>query len=133
DLLPLATVVTPNVPEAEILTGGKIRKYEELEEAACAIHARFGCAALVKGGHLPGSDDANDFLRSPDAQRFFSSPRIKNARLHGTGCTYSAALAAGLAKGKSLIEAVSTAKRFVSSEMTRTNLGWRYCFQKEST
>jgi hydroxymethylpyrimidine/phosphomethylpyrimidine kinase len=114
DLLPLATLVTPNVAEAEVLTGARIRTLEDLRAAARRIHDLFGCAALVKGGHLPGTNAAVDFLFADNCEWMFSAPRAGGVTLHGTGCTYSAAITAWLARGKSLVKAVELAKNHIS-------------------
>jgi hydroxymethylpyrimidine/phosphomethylpyrimidine kinase len=113
-LLPLATLVTPNVSEAEVLTGTKIATLEDLRAAARHLHRTFGCAALVKGGHLPGTSEAVDFLCSGQGEWMFSAPRAKVTGLHGTGCTYSAAIAAWLARGRSLPQAVRLAKEHIT-------------------
>jgi len=113
-LLPLAALVTPNVAEAEILTRTKITTLEELRAAARAIHLAFGCAALVKGGHLTGANEAVDFLCSDDGEWMFSAPRIQAKGLHGTGCTCSAAITAWLARGRPLEHAVKMAKNYIT-------------------
>jgi hydroxymethylpyrimidine/phosphomethylpyrimidine kinase len=113
-LLPLATLVTPNVSEAEILTGKKIATLEELREAARTIERTFGCAALVKGGHLTGTSEAVDFLCTSKGEWMLSAPRVKVKGLHGTGCTYSAAIAAWLARGRSLEQSVKLAKDHIT-------------------
>ena len=114
ELLPLAAVVTPNLDETEILIGRKLRALSDLPVAARAIHARYGCAVLVKGGHLREGANAVDVLFDGKQLRVYSSPRVNGVSTHGTGCTYSAAMAAGLAAGKSLPEAVAAAKRFIT-------------------
>jgi hydroxymethylpyrimidine/phosphomethylpyrimidine kinase len=114
ELLPLATLVTPTVSEAEILTGTKIATLEDLRAAARHIHRAFGCAALVKGGHLAGTNEAVDFLCSGHGEWMFSAPRAKVKGLHGTGCTYSAAIAAWLARGRPLDRAVKLAKEHIT-------------------
>jgi hydroxymethylpyrimidine/phosphomethylpyrimidine kinase len=113
-LLPLAALVTPNVAEAEMLTGKKIATLEELRASARAIHQAFGCAALVKGGHLPATNEAVDFLCSREGEWMFSAPRAKIKGLHGTGCAYSAAITAWLARGRSLSQAVKLAKDHIT-------------------
>ena len=109
-LLPLAILVTPNVAEAEVLSGTKIETIDDLRAAARQIHKKFGCAALVKGGHLPGTNEALDFLSSNDGEWMFSAPRAQGVTLHGTGCTYSAAITAWLARGKPLVKSIEMAK-----------------------
>jgi hydroxymethylpyrimidine/phosphomethylpyrimidine kinase len=113
-LLPLAALVTPNLAEAEILTGKKIATLEEMRAAARIIRQKFGCAALVKGGHLPGTREAVDFLCSGQGEWMFSAPRAKVKGLHGTGCACSAAIAAWLAHGRPLHQAVKLAKDYVT-------------------
>ncbi len=111
-LIPLALVVTPNVPEAEVLVGGKIESSDDARAAAREIVAMGAKTAVVKGGHLcgPATDvlyDGNDFTE-------FTSERIDTANTHGTGCTFASAIAAGLAKGLSVVESVSQAKEYVT-------------------
>jgi len=113
-LLPLATVATPNLYEAEILTGRKLASIEDLRAAAREIHARFGCAALVKGGHLRGGREAVDIFFDGRTEWLLSAPFIKGIRTHGTGCTTSAAIAGYLARGLDLPAAVKRAKEFVT-------------------
>ena len=113
-LLPLTTVVTPNIPEAEFLTGEKIETEEDMKLAAEIIVNKFGAgAALIKGGHRQG--EAIDFLFDGSKMYSFSSPRIHTENTHGTGCTYAAAITANLSKGSSLYEAVKNAKDFVTA------------------
>lgn len=120
DLLPLAALVTPNLSEAEVLIGKKIRAPEELRAAARTIYQTSGCAALVKGGHLAGGDKAVDFLCSAEGEWMLSAPRIKGVALHGTGCAYSAAITAWLARGKSLPKAVASAKTHITALIAAT-------------
>ncbi|MDE3074264.1 MAG: bifunctional hydroxymethylpyrimidine kinase/phosphomethylpyrimidine kinase [Chloroflexota bacterium] len=116
ELLPLAAVATPNIPEAEILVGHLIASEQQIREAARAIHALGARAVLVKGGHL-GGPTADDLLF--DGQRFhtFQAERVDTPHTHGTGCTFSAAITAGLAKGLPLLEAVSAAKAYVTEAL----------------
>jgi len=113
-LLPLAALVTPNVCEAEILTGLKLASVEDLRTAARKIHARFGCAALVKGGHLKNALEAIDIFFDGRTELLLSAPFIKGIRTHGTGCTYSAAITGCLARGCNLPQAVTRAKQFIT-------------------
>jgi hydroxymethylpyrimidine/phosphomethylpyrimidine kinase len=113
-LLPLATLVTPNLDETEILTGRKPASVEEMREAAREIHSRFGCAALVKGGHLRGGREAVDIFFDGKTEWLLSAPFVKGVRTHGTGCVYSAAICAALALGHTLPRAVEAGKRFVT-------------------
>jgi hydroxymethylpyrimidine/phosphomethylpyrimidine kinase len=115
ELLPLATLVTPNLDEAARLTGSPVHTVEEMRAAARAIRNEFGCASLVKGGHLSGVADAVDIFFDGETELLLSAPFVKNIRTHGTGCTYSAAITAFLALGQSLPTAVSNAKRHISA------------------
>ena len=115
-LLPLARVITPNIPEAEVLWGHPIQGREGMEEAAKWIAQEYGCAVLVKGGH--NSQDASDFLFDQGKTTWFQGQRIHNPNSHGTGCTLSSAMASGLAKGLSLEEAVTSAKEYVTKALT---------------
>lgn len=111
-LLPLAALLTPNIPEARVLSGLKIETLEDMEAAARAIGDRYGCAVLVKGGHQ--LNDANDLLYQQGEMTWFYGKRIDNPNTHGTGCTLSSAIASNLAKGLPLAEAVSQAKTYLS-------------------
>ncbi|WP_047982646.1 bifunctional hydroxymethylpyrimidine kinase/phosphomethylpyrimidine kinase [Ornithinibacillus contaminans] len=112
-LLPLASLVTPNIPEAEYITGKRIETITDMQEAANEIVHQYGAsAALIKGGHLSG--EAIDFLYDGDKMHTFSAKRIATKNTHGTGCTYSAAITAYLSKGNSLPGAVEKAKLFVT-------------------
>ncbi|MCI9332841.1 MAG: bifunctional hydroxymethylpyrimidine kinase/phosphomethylpyrimidine kinase [Oscillibacter sp.] len=122
-LLPLATVLTPNVPEAEILSGGTIRSYDDMALAGKEIQGRYGCAVLCKGGH--NVQDANDVLISRDgAVHFFPSARVDNPNTHGTGCTLSGAIASNLAKGYDLETSVKRGKAYIFGALSaQLNLG----------
>ncbi|MDA5108532.1 MULTISPECIES: bifunctional hydroxymethylpyrimidine kinase/phosphomethylpyrimidine kinase [Brevibacillus] len=111
-LLPLAEVVTPNLPEAECLTGMTIRTPADMREGAKAIHALGARHVLMKGGHLDG-EEIVDMLYDGQAFYEMAHSRIHTRHTHGTGCTFSAALTAELAKGKPLVEAVERANRFI--------------------
>jgi len=111
-LFPLATVVTPNLAEAEVLLGCQIRTVPELRAAARALADRYGVAFLVKGGHLTG--DAVDVLCAGNRLHEFGAPHIAGVKTHGTGCIFSAALTAYLALGCGLVEAARRAKIFVT-------------------
>ncbi|MBQ7545326.1 MAG: bifunctional hydroxymethylpyrimidine kinase/phosphomethylpyrimidine kinase [Synergistaceae bacterium] len=115
ELLPLATVTTPNIPEAEILSGMKITDEAGMIESARKISERFGCAVLVKGGHMV--NDANDYLFDGESGGWFTGKRIDTRNTHGTGCTLSSAIASNLAKGYSLSEAVRVAKEYISGAL----------------
>ena len=111
-LIPLATVITPNMPEAEVLFGAHIENAADQERAAVEIARATGVAVLVKGGH--GENDANDVLARPDGTvTWFEGERVDTANTHGTGCTLSSAIACGLAVGKPLDEAVKSAKDYI--------------------
>ena len=114
-LLPLAEVLTPNIPEAEILAGMEIRNPADMETAARAISEKYGCAVLCKGGH--DLNDANDLLWKDGQARWFKGRRIDNPNTHGTGCTLSSAIASNLAKGMDLEAAVEGAKAYISGAL----------------
>lgn len=111
-LVPLASLVTPNIPEAETLTGMKIETGEDVREAARRIVALGARAVVVKGGHLSGP--ATDLLYDGSEFTEFTSERFDTVNTHGTGCTFASATAAGLAQGKSALDAVAQAKEFVT-------------------
>lgn len=113
ELLPLATLLTPNLPEAEAITGMKISRREEMRPVAEKIIAMGTKAVLVKGGHLDGS--ADDLLFDGAEEIWFPGARINTKNTHGTGCTLSSSLAANLAKGMSLREAVAASKAYVTT------------------
>lgn len=114
-LLPGAEIVTPNIPEAEILTGERITSTADMERAARRIFDEFGCAVLLKGGHQ--INDANDLLWRQGGGVWFHGRKIPNSNTHGTGCTLSSAIAANLAKGKRLEDAVRLAKEYISGAL----------------
>ncbi len=114
-LLPLAEVITPNIPEAEMLSGLSVRDADGMEEAARTIGGKFGCAVLLKGGH--DIHDADDFLFAEDKGVWFRGERIANPNTHGTGCTLSSAIASNLAKGFDLASSVERAKRYISGAL----------------
>ena len=114
-LFPLAGVLTPNIPEAEILCGCGITGPEEMERRAREIGERFSCAVLLKGGHAV--NDANDLLCADGQIQWFRGRRIDNPNTHGTGCTLSSAIASNLAKGFGLAEAVERAKEYISGAL----------------
>ena len=115
ELLPLATLVTPNIPEAQILSGLTIENREDMVAAAKQIGERHHCAVLLKGGH--SINDANDLLYAKGELVWFEGKRIDNPNTHGTGCTLSSAIAANLAKGFSLAESVQRAKAYISGAL----------------
>lgn len=115
-LLTLATVITPNIPEGEVLAGMKITSKEDMVTAAEKISNTYGCSVLLKGGH--SLNDANDLLVEPGKEPvWFKGRRIANSNTHGTGCTLSSAIASNLAKCKSLEEAVKGAKNYISGAL----------------
>ena len=111
-LFPLATVITPNIPEAEVIADTVIKDAKDMETAAEKIYKSYGCAVLLKGGH--NLNDANDYLYSENGGRWFKGERIDNPNTHGTGCTLSSAIASNLAKGYTLEQSVENAKRYLS-------------------
>lgn len=117
--LPLAVVITPNIPEAEVLSGRKIQTVEDMTAAAAEIGKNTGSAVLVKGGHH--LNDANDLLYQAGKATWFYGERIENPNTHGTGCTLSSAIACGLAAGLSLEDSVRQAKAYISGAL-RANL-----------
>ena len=114
-LLPLATVLTPNIPEAEVLSGLTISGPADMEKAGQAIGEAYGCAVLCKGGH--DLNDANDLLWRDGTCKWFHGRRIHNPNTHGTGCTLSSAIASNLAKGYDLDTAVERAKAYLSGAL----------------
>jgi hydroxymethylpyrimidine/phosphomethylpyrimidine kinase len=115
ELVPRATLITPNLHEAEHLTGlDAIETADDLRAAGRALLDRGANAVLAKGGHLPGSDRAVDVLVDENGTQTVSAPRIDTPHTHGTGCTYASAIAAHLAKGHDLRAAVARAKRYVT-------------------
>jgi hydroxymethylpyrimidine/phosphomethylpyrimidine kinase len=127
-----ATVITPNLDEACAILGERLASPEEARAAARAIHYQFGCAALVKGGHLKTKNEAIDFFFDGKTELMLSAPRVPGVKTHGTGCTYSAAITAFLARGESLIKSVASAKDYVSAVIANSRqigrghqaLGW---------
>lgn len=115
ELLPIASLVTPNIPEAEILSGAVIKTKENMVSAAERIYKTYNCAVLLKGGH--SINDANDLLYDNNEYYWFEGRRIDNPNTHGTGCTLSSAIAANLAKGFNLPEAVKRSKDYISQAL----------------
>jgi len=113
-LLPLALVVTPNLPEAEVLTGGPVSGEAGMRRAAREIRELGPQWVVIKGGHLPEEEDAVDLVFDGSTFTVLRSPRVRTSNTHGTGCTFSAAIAAGLARGLDPAEAIGRAKRYVS-------------------
>ena len=115
-LLPMAQLATPNIPEGQILADMEIHSEQDMEKAAAVIYDRYGCAVLLKGGH--SVNDANDLLYDEKGPRWFRGKRIDNPNTHGTGCTFSSAIAANLAKGFSLDDSVIRAKDYISGALS---------------
>lgn len=137
-LFPIAKIITPNLPELEIIAGEKIFSTTDIENCAEKIFKRYKCAVLAKGGH--GLNDANDLLCDAEGFHWFNGKKISTKNTHGTGCTLSSAIASNLAKGFSLSDAVSSAKKYLTGALAADlnlghgngplNHGWRY--QNES-
>ncbi len=115
ELLPLASLITPNIPEAEVLSGLRIESTGDMVTAARKIHETFGVAVLLKGGH--NMNDANDLLYDGEEAVWFKGKRIDNPNTHGTGCTLSSAIASNLAKGYDLKTSVQAAKNYISGAL----------------
>ena len=122
ELFPLGSILTPNIPEAEALSGTEIKSRQDMEEAARIISSFTGGAVLVKGGHL--TDRADDLLYEQGKSTWLSGERVENPNTHGTGCTLSSAIACGLAAGKSLEDSVREAKAYITGALKAgLNLG----------
>ncbi|MBM3880857.1 MAG: bifunctional hydroxymethylpyrimidine kinase/phosphomethylpyrimidine kinase [Verrucomicrobia bacterium] len=119
-LLPMAALATPNLDEAAILAERRVRSVEDLRAAARLIHGRHGCAVLVKGGHLRGLREAVDIFYDGSQELLLSAPFVRGRSTHGTGCTYSAAITAYVARGYSLARAIGQAKEYVSQAIGRS-------------
>ena len=115
-LLSLADIITPNIPEAQVLIGKSIESAEDMERAARQIFEEIGCCVLIKGGH--SLNDANDYLYDRSGGVWFTGKRIDNPNTHGTGCTLSSAIAANLAKSLSVRDSVSRAKEYISGALS---------------
>ena len=115
ELLPLAKVLTPNIPETEVLADMKVTSADDMEKAAKLISEKYGCAVLCKGGH--SLNDANDLLYADGKSHWFNGKRIDNPNTHGTGCTLSSAIASNLAKGYDLKTSVERAKEYISGAL----------------
>ena len=114
-LLPMAALITPNIPEAQVLSGLEIHNEADMEAAGRKLYESCGCAVLVKGGHRVS--DANDLLYGPEGPVWFRGKRIDNPNTHGTGCTLSSAIAANLAKGYSMEDSIRRAKDYLSGAL----------------
>ncbi len=117
ELIPLATVVTPNVPEAEALSGLRVHDEESMKAAARAIHEMGAANVVVKGGHLESSERSDDVLFDGSVFEWYTATRITTTSTHGTGCTFASAIAAGLAHGHSVHRSVGAAKEYVTEAM----------------
>ena len=115
ELLPISTLVTPNIPEAQVLSGMTIESKEDMIAAAKQIGDSYHCAVLLKGGH--SINDANDLLYAKGEQIWFEGKRINNPNTHGTGCTLSSAITSNLAKGFTLAESIQRAKDYISGAL----------------
>lgn len=115
ELLPLADLITPNIPEGEILSGIKINDEKDMQKAGKIISEKYNCACLLKGGHK--INDANDYLFENGKGTWFKGKRINNPNTHGTGCTLSSAIAANLAKGYDMENSIKMAKEFLSNAL----------------
>jgi hydroxymethylpyrimidine/phosphomethylpyrimidine kinase len=115
EMLPISTLVTPNIPEAQVLSGMTIENKEDMIAAAKRIGDSYHCAVLLKGGH--SINDANDLLYADGELIWFEGKRINNPNTHGTGCTLSSAIASNLAKGFTLTESIQRAKEYISGAL----------------
>ncbi|MBQ2973536.1 MAG: bifunctional hydroxymethylpyrimidine kinase/phosphomethylpyrimidine kinase [Clostridia bacterium] len=116
ELLPIAALVTPNIPEAEVLSGMSVKNKDDMYAVAKTIGDTYGCSVLLKGGH--SINDANDLLYSDSGFRWFEGKRISNPNTHGTGCTLSSAIASNLAKGFTLDESIKKSKDYISGALS---------------
>lgn len=117
ELFPLATIITPNLPELALLSGGAIQSREDRISAAQQLSKTWGCAVLAKGGHDADLDTCDDILIAEEEVTAFSGPRLDTPNTHGTGCTLSSAIAANLAKGFTLTDAIARAKEYVTGAL----------------
>ncbi len=120
ELLPLATLITPNLDEAALLTGRPLKSLEDLRRSAREIQGKFGCAVLVKGGHLKNTREAADIFFDGTSELLLTAPFVGGMSTHGTGCTYSAAVAALLAYDHPLSEAVAGAKEHITQAIANS-------------
>ncbi len=121
-LIPLSEIITPNIPEAAILSGAEIKTAEDMRTAAKTIYEKYGCTVLLKGGH--SISDANDLLYHASGEEWFYGVHIDNPNTHGTGCTLSSAIASNLAKGYAINDSVKAAKDYISGALSAMlNLG----------
>ncbi|MCX6901116.1 MAG: bifunctional hydroxymethylpyrimidine kinase/phosphomethylpyrimidine kinase [Verrucomicrobia bacterium] len=124
ELLPLAMLITPNLDEARVLLGGQpICGVKQMRDAAKSLSARLGVAVLIKGGHLPEGETAVDVLWENGRLHEFRAPRVAAVKIHGSGCIYSAAITAWLARGADLVEAVRRAKSHITEQFRKRRGG----------
>jgi hydroxymethylpyrimidine/phosphomethylpyrimidine kinase len=126
NLLPLATLVTPNLAEAQILAESSLRSLEDARTAARQLRERYGCAVLLKGGHLKKTNHAIDVFYDGKKELLLRGPFVKGVRLHGAGCTLSAAITGYLALGYSLIDAVQKGKDYITEAILQRSFSGRY-------
>jgi hydroxymethylpyrimidine/phosphomethylpyrimidine kinase len=125
-LVPLASLITPNLHEAELLLKRQLRSPEDLRTGARLLHESFGCAILMKGGHLRNLDQAVDIFRSGREELMLEARFVRGVSTHGTGCTYSAAITAGLARGLGLVDAVCRAKAYITQAIAQSKRTGRH-------
>jgi hydroxymethylpyrimidine kinase/phosphomethylpyrimidine kinase len=123
-LLPYATVVTPNLDEASALVGWRVKTPGDMAEAAAQLGKRGAKHVVVTGGHLGGDAEAIDAIWTADGSRFLSGPRVRTRNTHGSGCSFSAAIAARLARGDTVPDALESAKAYVTQAIAGSS-GWR--------
>ena len=114
-LFPLADIITPNIPELEVISGRQIESTDDIIEASKAVYDKYGCPVLSKGGHFTDTACVCDYLWDGKRIITFETKRVDNPNSHGTGCTLSSAIASGLAKGQPLEQAVDNGKRYVTA------------------
>ncbi|PJZ50590.1 bifunctional hydroxymethylpyrimidine kinase/phosphomethylpyrimidine kinase [Leptospira saintgironsiae] len=121
ELIPMASIVTPNLDEAKILGSGEIYKIESMETEAISLSKKLGVPVLLKGGHIKNSTEALDVLGMPNGEIFkYTKPFVKDFNPHGTGCTYSSAIASYLAQGSSLSDSVTKAREFLHAAILQS-------------
>jgi len=120
ELFPMASLITPNVDEAQVLSGIRIRNPEDLRTSARILHSKYGCVVLVKGGHLAKLREAADIFYDGRTELLLTAPFIRGVATHGTGCTYSAAIASYIALGNSLQDSVEQAKTYVTGAIAHS-------------
>jgi hydroxymethylpyrimidine/phosphomethylpyrimidine kinase len=125
-LLPLATLMTPNLAEAEVLTERSLCSLDDLRTAALELHKRYGCSVLLKGGHLAKSKHAIDVFYDGKAELLLHSPFVRGVKLHGAGCTLSAAITGYLALGYSLTDSVQKGKRYITDAIVHRSFTGRH-------